>query len=87
MVESRCGILCSQCGFKERTGCAGCIEIDRPFWGESCPVKNSCESKHYAHCGECGAFPCEMLKGFAYDPEQGDGGARIEQCRKWRKEV
>ncbi len=87
MIESRCGILCSQCEFKEKMGCKGCTEIEKPFWGESCPVKRSCEEKKLAHCGECGAFPCEVLKAFAYDPQQGDNGLRIEQCRKWREEA
>ena len=87
MIESRCGIVCSRCEFKEKMGCKGCTEIEKPFWGESCPVKSSCEEKKLAHCGECEAFPCEVLKEFAYDPRQGDGGLRIEQCRKWREEA
>lgn len=31
--------------------------------------------------GECGEFPCALLKKFSYDPEQGDNGVRIEQCK------
>ena len=85
MIESRCGILCSTCGFRESMGCKGCVEIDKPFWGESCPVKSCCEGKDRAHCGQCEAFPCEQLTAFAYDKEQGDNGARLEQCRKWRE--
>ena len=68
MVESRCGLLCSQCGYRESTGCKGCVRIEKPFWGEKCPVKSCCQALH----------------GFAYDPQQGDGGARIRQCGKWR---
>lgn len=83
MIESRCGIVCSECGFQESHGCKGCVNIDNPFWGE-CPVKTSCESKKHAHCGECGEFPCKLLESFAYaDNEHGDDGKRIEQCRKW----
>ena len=33
--ESRCGLLCSQCSFRESMGCKGCVQIDKPFWGES----------------------------------------------------
>lgn len=83
MVESRCGILCSECEFKEKMGCQGCLQIDKPFWGDSCPVKTSCESREHEHCGQCSQFPCGLLNQFAYDEKQGDGGKRIEQCRCW----
>ena len=86
MKESRCGLLCSQCAFRESMGCEGCVQIDKPFWGESCPVKSCCEEKQLAHCGLCGSFPCRTLEGFAYDAEQGDNGLRLEQCRKWKAE-
>lgn len=37
MVESRCGLLCSECSFREATGCKGCVNMDKPFWADSCP--------------------------------------------------
>jgi len=83
MIESRCGILCSRCKYKDEVGCAGCINIDKPFWGDSCPVKNCCERQGTLHCGLCSDFPCTLLNEFAYDKEQGDDGLRIEQCRLW----
>ena len=83
MVESRCGILCGECDYREKMNCGGCVNIERPFWGDSCPVKSCCEGKGLEHCGMCGDFPCALLKQFAYDKEQGDNGKRIEQCRKW----
>jgi hypothetical protein len=86
MIESRCGINCSKCEYKEATGCKGCVNIDKPFWGEKCPVKSCCESKELLHCGKCETFPCDLLNSFAYDKDQGDNGLRIEQCRKWAKE-
>ena len=82
--ESRCGLLCSQCSFRESMGCKGCVQIDKPFWGESCPVKGCCEGRLLPPCGMCGSFP--SLEGFAYDPQQGDNGARLEQCMAWAKE-
>lgn len=85
MIESRCGLLCSQCGYKEQTGCKGCTQITRPFWGESCPVKSCCEGKGHGHCGQCAAFPCDLLHQFAYDKQQGDDGKRIAQCKVWAK--
>lgn len=84
MVESRCGILCGECSFKESTGCRGCVNLEQPFWGE-CEVKICCESKELEHCGLCDEFPCDLLKSFAYDKEHGDDGKRIEQCRAWSK--
>lgn len=85
MIESRCGILCSKCEYRETMGCKGCITIDKPFWGDSCPVKSCCEEKEKSHCGECKDFVCSVLHNFAYDKEQGDNGLRIEQCKKWNE--
>lgn len=84
MIESRCGLLCSQCSYKEQMGCKGCVAMEKPFWGEQCPVKACCQGKGHQHCGQCAAFPCQLLHSFAYDKEQGDGGRRIRQCRLWR---
>ena len=83
MIESRCGLLCEACGYRETTGCEGCVHIDKPFWGNACPVKTCCEAKKLEHCGQCPVFPCELLVGFAYDKQQGDGGKRLEQCKNW----
>lgn len=82
MVESRCGIVCSECKYREEMGCKGCVNIAAPFWGE-CSVKSCCESKGHSHCGQCGGFVCEELDRFAHDPKEGDGGKRLDQCRKW----
>ena len=57
MIESRCGILCSECGYREQMGCSGCVNIQKPFWGDSCPVKSCTEGKEHVHCGQCDAFP------------------------------
>ena len=85
MVESSCGILCGECAYREQMGCAGCTQIQKPFWGDSCPLKSCCGEKGHLHCGQCGEFPCALLKQFAYDEKQGDGGKRISQCRYWKE--
>ena len=85
LIESRCGILCEECTYREQTGCTGCIHIQKPFWGNSCPVKSCCEERQYKHCGQCEEFPCDLLKQFAYDKEQGDNGKRIAQCKYWKE--
>lgn len=83
MFESRCGILCKECPYREQMGYKGCIQIEKPFWGEACPVKSCCEAKAHDHCGQCDDFPCTLLHQFAYDKDQGDDGKRIDQCKKW----
>ena len=62
-IESRCGLLCSACGYREQMNCGGCVSIAQPFWGESCPVKSCCEGRGLAHYGECGEFPCGRYEG------------------------
>ncbi|MDR0465742.1 MAG: DUF3795 domain-containing protein, partial [Deltaproteobacteria bacterium] len=47
MVESRCGILCGECEYREKMNCKGCIAIAKPFWGDACPVKSWCEEKKH----------------------------------------
>ncbi len=57
MVESRCGLLCSECGFRESHNCGGCIETNgNPFHGE-CPVAKCCQDNGFTHCGECPVIP------------------------------
>lgn len=86
MVESRCGVRCDACTRREAVHCSGCTQMALPFWGGECPVKSCCEGKGLHHCGECGAFPCEMLKNMG--KEQGfDPAPKLEQCRKWAAEA
>lgn len=82
MIESRCGIECSKCEYKEKMNCKGCVNIDKAFWGE-CQVKACCESKKLENCGMCNEFPCDLLKAYAFDEEQGNNGLSIEQCKIW----
>ncbi len=84
MIQSRCGLLCGECSEREIMNCPGCVQMQKPFWGESCPVKACCEEKRRQHCGQCDTFPCALLTQFAYDEKQGDQGKRIAQCRAWR---
>ena len=74
-----------QCSYQGQTGCKGCVNIEKPFWGESCPVKSCAETKGHEHCGQCSDFPCDLLNQFAYDEKQGDNGKRLEQCKCWRE--
>ncbi|MBL8025250.1 MAG: DUF3795 domain-containing protein [Fibrobacteres bacterium] len=71
MIESRCGILCSECDYREKMDCKGCVNISKPFWGDACPVKNCCENRKLISCGNCSEFPCELLNSYSYDKEHG----------------
>ena len=84
MIESRCGLLCGECQYRTQIPCPGCTRMEKPFWGDSCPVKACCEGKQHAHCGECSEFPCGLLRQFAFGRQQGDDGKRITQCEAWR---
>lgn len=56
-IESRCGLLCSECDFREACNCGGCVETKgHPFHGE-CQVAKCCQDKGYTHCGECPNLP------------------------------
>lgn len=83
MVQSRCGLLCDECEYREQTGCAGCIpSMGNPFHGK-CPVAICCQEKTLDHCGQCSAFPCSQLNDYAWDAEHGDNGARLETLKEW----
>ena len=87
-VQSRCGLLCTWCTYKESHGCGGCVETKgHPFHGE-CPIAICCQDKGYSHCGECPDLPCDKLRAYSYDDqEHGDKvpGARLEVCKAWAK--
>jgi len=87
-IETRCGLLCETCTFKESHGCKGCIATNGvPFHG-CCPVAACCQQKQLVHCGQCEDFPCAQLMDYSCDPVHGDQpqGLRIRQCLKWLKE-
>ena len=86
MIDSRCGLHCTDCQWKTSHGCGGCIETGgQPFHG-TCPVAQCSIKKGLHHCGECALMPCETLYAYSYlDPEHGDNppGARVQVCRAW----
>lgn len=89
MIDSRCGLHCTGCEWKESHSCGGCIQtMGHPFHGE-CPIAICCQDKELMHCGECDIIPCAKLYAYSYlDPEHGDKpqGARVEACRRWAAE-
>ena len=86
--QSRCGLLCEGCTFKEPYNCGGCIEtLGHPFHGE-CPIAICAQEKGYVHCGQCPDMPCDKL----YEYSCGEGehcdkpkGARLEILEYWEK--
>ena len=89
MIDSRCGLHCTGCGWKNSHGCGGCIETNgNPFHGE-CPIAQCCQEKELVHCGECDEIPCGKLYDYSYlQPTDGDKppGKRVEVCRCWAAE-
>ena len=85
-VQSRCGLLCDGCGFRESYGCAGCVALGgKPFWGE-CPVAKCCQGRGFTHCGQCADMPCDTLREFSCGEDEHcdrPKGARIAVCRAW----
>ncbi len=65
MIDSRCGLHCTTCTYKEPCGCGGCIETNgHPFHG-ACPVALCCQKKAFTTAENvpscpvscCGAIP------------------------------
>ena len=73
--DSYCGLVCKDCEKKDT--CGGCFFGG----GENCAIAACAGKRNRRFCGECGDFPCETMKRYAFDPEQGDGGRRIENCK------
>jgi len=91
-VQSRCGLLCRWCTYREQFNCGGCLAMKgKAPWGHGdCDVAMCCQNKGYVHCGECDVFPCENLRGLSYgDDEHNDKpeGARIEVCKAWAAKI
>lgn len=67
MIDSRCGLHCTTCTYKEPCGCDGCIETNgHPFHG-ACPV--SCY-------GAIHAIPSRAIRRTAHAWNSAEYGAR-----------
>ncbi len=86
MHNSRCGLDCDTCVNREECGCAGCLELEEGNWAGDCDIKKCCEDKLLEHCGLCPAFPCDLLRNTAFDPEDGDDGERLVTLKRWSEE-
>lgn len=85
-ITTYCGLDCTKCDYKEKCNCGGCVATKgNPFNGK-CELASCAISKGRRFCGECEKFPCELLNKFSFDKEQGDNGARIENCKKLKNE-
>lgn len=86
MVESRCGLLCSQCTWRERMNCPGCLKTHGQMFHGQCDKAICCEGRGHEHCGKCGGFPCNKIIELANDPVHGDGGKILDRLRQWSLE-
>lgn len=81
MNTAYCGKLCTQCAYKEKLGCCGCI-------GESgegivclCRIVECCREKGYASCEACSSFEsCDRVKDCEKVPQ-----IRLEQRKKKKR--
>lgn len=82
VIDTYCGLSCKDCELRESCNCGGCVATEgKPFHG-GCEVADCVKSKgHIRFCGECADFTCELLKRYSFDPEHGDNGGRIENCK------
>ncbi len=79
--QARCGLICDECSYRVKFNCPGCVAAQgKLFWGE-CPVAHCSIDQKIGHCGQCKSFVCERLHQFAFDPQQGDNGKRIENLK------
>lgn len=86
-IDTYCGLSCDNCEFKISENCGGCIETKgNPFHG-TCEIAECAKAKDRHFCGDCNGFPCEILTRYSYDPQHGDGGARIDNCRKLKERL
>lgn len=86
-IETYCGLSCEKCEYKESQNCDGCVATEgKPFYG-SCKVAECAIKKGKKFCGECEDFPCDLLKQYSFDPEQGDNGERIENCKRIKSQL
>lgn len=84
-LAARCGIFCAECEHNIDLKCPGCKKCEgKVFWGH-CPVAQCSIFKELKDCSECGEFPCDLLKSFAFDKDQGDQGQRIKNLIEWKK--
>lgn len=63
-----CGVDCHECIDYEKGVCPGCRNTE---WREddACPIAECCLKRGANDCGECEAFPCEMMQGFFKESE------------------
>ena len=87
MFDAYCGLKCSECEYREKNNCGGCIATGgKPFYGQ-CELAKCAISRNVRFCGECDDFPCELLQKYSYDKDHGDNGARIEHCKVLKAEI
>ncbi len=77
-----CGVNCAPCPDFTDGKCPGCRATE---WSDDpCPPVRCCREKGIEVCGQCGAFPCEMMAGF-YEESEGHKEA-YQRMRSVRRE-
>ena len=71
-----CGVDCSVCSDYISEKCPGCRQTEWPE-GDACPPVSCCGERAIRFCGECGQFPCEMMKDFYRESESHEKAYRL----------
>lgn len=58
MMETICGVDCSQCAMKET--CKGCMDTNGHPFGGDCAAAVCCRERGYRRCAECTAAACGL---------------------------
>lgn len=75
-----CGVDCGVCGDYTAGTCPGCRKSVWPT-DDPCPPVGCCRRRGISCCGECGDFPCGMMRGFYEESES--HRAAGERMRQW----
>ena len=76
-----CGMPCALCSRYRTQGtsrCPGCSHDG--YYSEPCKVHHCCKEKQLAHCGLCGAFPCERLGNMQDFKDLNTNHAKMRTC-------
>ena len=79
-----CGVNCAACPDLAEKKCPGCRKSEWPE-GDPCPPVACCTRRGIQVCGQCEAFPCQMMREF-YE-ESDSHRAAYERMRSIRGAV
>ena len=74
-----CGVDCAACDDLTSGKCPGCRKTEWPA-DDPCPPAGCCARRKIPFCGDCGEFPCGMMRDF-YEESDSHRAARDRMAR------